>query len=62
MKYTRFVGGDVHAATIAIADARRHPATFEGTIAAEDLRAAPSLCRLDSAVQAGRGSAPSRME
>ena len=38
MEYTRFIGWDVHAAMIAvaIADAGRRPAQFEGTIPADE--------------------------
>jgi transposase len=38
MEYTRFIGWDVHSATIAvaIADAGRRPAQFEGTIPADE--------------------------
>ena len=37
MEYTRFVGWDVHGATIAVAHAvpGRGPATFEGTLATD---------------------------
>ncbi len=43
MEYTRYIGWDVHAATIAVAVAEtvRRPAHFEGTLPGQGARRAP---------------------